>query len=209
MRRLLLTLSLSLIVMTGCMRLSLQKPPVEKHYFAITAGKIERPDSSLGSTDAILSVRPLRMDEIFSDASLVYRIGEVKWDSDYYNQFFITPQPMLTGIVRETISDSGLFAEVMSKGSILTPTHFLEGAVTALYGDYRDKSNPAAVVQMEFLLLDDQRGTPSIILKKRYAANVKIKEAAPELLVEAFGEGITEILSQLQRDIDTAMKGDQ
>ncbi len=208
MRRLLFVLSLCMISMSGCMRLNLDKPPVEKNYYAIRAESVKPLEAAVAS-DAILSVRALRVDEVFNDVNLVYRLGDVKWDSDYYNQFFVTPQPMLTGIVRDALSDSGLFSEVMSEGSILTPTHFLEGAVTALYGDYRVKSDPAAVVEMDFLLLDDRGGTPSILLKKRYAANVKMKKTSPELLVEAFGAGVSEILLQLQRDIDSAMKGEQ
>jgi cholesterol transport system auxiliary component len=147
------------------------------------------------------------MTEAFADANLVYKTGKVEWQSDYYNLFFVSPQSMITDIVRDALAQSGIFSQVMTNRSLMAPTHFLESAVTDLYGDYSNKKAPAAVVKMEFLLLDDTGGTPSIVMKKNYKSRIALSEASPEELVAGFGKGMTEILTQLQRDIHDILKG--
>ncbi|MFW5870797.1 MAG: ABC-type transport auxiliary lipoprotein family protein [Candidatus Sumerlaeota bacterium] len=203
----LLALLLAAGALSACMELNLQKPPVEKRYYVIEPDNIPAPGEVSGAEERVLSVRNIRVSDTFDGANLVYRTGEFEWRSDYYNHFFIPPHSMLTGAVREALADSGLFSQVLSDGSILGPTHFLEGSVTSMYGDFSRKESPAAVLEMEFLLLDDRGGSPSVLLEKAYRSRLPLQETTPEALVDGLGRGFTQIMQELQQDIVNALKG--
>ena len=210
MKRTILFLSLlvPLLSLSACMELNLQKPPVEKHYYVIEPGEIQAVGQEKNTAnERVLSVRNMHVSDAFASTNLVYRTSQLEWQSDYYHLFFITPESMMTGAVRDVISESGLFSQVLTDASIMGPTHFLEGAVTAMYGDFSDPLAPTAVLEMEFLLIDDQESAPSVLLKKQYKARTTITHTAPQNLVAGLGRSFTKIMEQFQTDIKEALKG--
>ncbi len=79
-------------VMIGCVNLEKSYP--EKRYFIMDASRGE--DISSSDTDAALTVRRFRVSPKYEGKGLVYRLDDLSYESDFYNEFFIPPASMFT-----------------------------------------------------------------------------------------------------------------
>ena len=146
-----------------------------------------------------LTVRPFRVSTPYAGQEFVYRTGENRYESDFYNGFFIAPGEMLTEAARQALTRNGPFVLASAVGSERTAPYVLQGHVDTLYGDFRNAEHPIAIIEWRFTLLKVNPPTP--VLMKLYSAAIPIRERTPESLVEAWNEGLDDILSQLKRDI--------
>jgi ABC-type uncharacterized transport system auxiliary subunit len=151
------------------------------------------------SKDVILDVKNFSIDRTFSTKSLVYRKGQSEYETDFYNQFLIRPDDMITEKTRSWLSESGLFKWVLEPGSYADATHVLEGNITALYGDFRDDSSPKATAKIRFFLV--KLSDKSVVFTNTYEAASEFKDRTAESLIEAFDVCLTNILSDLEKDL--------
>jgi cholesterol transport system auxiliary component len=170
-----------------------------KRYFILDA---KRPGPGVEAKKQItLDVRRFTVDSAFESRALVYRKGEFEYETDFYNEFLISPADMVTEKTRMWLSQSGLFARVLDKGSRLEPTHTLEGNITAFYGDFREKSSPQAVMEIHVFLIASKASTDSVRFGNSYKASVGLKSGGTEGLVEALDDCLEQILKGLERDL--------
>jgi len=112
---------------------------------------------------------------------------------------------MITEKTRNWLSGSGLFERVLDIASQIDPTHTLEANITALYGDLRDKSSPQAKMEIRVFLLKVQAAEePVPVFGQTYKFSADIESEGPEGLVEALDRCLTNILSNLERDLTQA-----
>ena len=158
----------------------------------------DRPQQEI-SKDVILDVQSFNVDTAFSNRSLVYRKGQSEYETDFYNQFLIRPDDMITEKTRRWLSESGLFELVLEPGSYTDATHVLEGNIITLYGDFRDKSSPEATMKIRFFLI--KLSGKSVVFAKTYETTSESNKRTVESLVEAFDNCLTNILSDLEEDL--------
>jgi len=106
----------SAIILAGCGQKSYQK----QHYILDA-----RRASSVAASDSgnILEIRRFTSNAAFSGKNLIYRTGEFEYESDFYNEFLISPAAMITEKARNWLSASGLPRRVLDPGSHVDPTH--------------------------------------------------------------------------------------
>ena len=75
--------------------------------------------------------------------------------------------------------------------------YILEATVSELYGDFRPGYAPAAVVTVQFALIDLTGVRSKVVLERTIASRVNLPEASPDALVRGYGEALAEILLQL------------
>ena len=158
----------------------------------------DRPQQEI-SKDVILDVQSFNVDTAFSNRSLVYRKKQSEYETDFYNQFLIRPDDMITEKTRSWLSESGLFELVLEPGSYIDASHVLEGNIITLYGDFRDKSSPKATMKIRFFLI--KLSGKSVVFAKTYETTSESNERTAESLVEAFDNCLTNILSDLEEDL--------
>lgn len=189
---------LGLLTLVGCK----SNPAVRSHYALNTT----RPDRPAGApSPAILDVRRLTIDSAFESKGLVYRRGEALYETDYYNEFLVAPARLITDRIRNWITDAGLCARVLDSGSLVEPTHSLEGHITRLYGDYRDQSARRALVEMRLHLISHQDLGQAILLGKTYKQSEPIPSPDAESLVQAIDTCLVRILTKLEADLEVTM----
>jgi cholesterol transport system auxiliary component len=181
----------------GC--INLERSYIEKRYFVLEASRDENISSP--DTDAILTVRRFRVSAKYEDKGLVYRLKELSYESDFYNEFFISPASMFTEEIRKRLAVSGLFKHVVDPSSLLDSTYVLEGAVTALYGDYRVSTAPKAVMEIQFLLLQETATNPEIIFQRQYHKEEPLKGDTPDDLVKGWNNALNQILTEFETDL--------
>ena len=160
-------------------------------------------ESSTAKTNCVLEVRNFTIDSTFSSKGLVYRIGELEYESDFYNEFLVSPSAMVTEKTRTWLSNAGFCIRVLDPGSQVDPTHLIEGNITELYGDFRDKSSPIAVMEIRLFMLEAKKTgiEPVNIFGKTYTSSVALESKSAHGLVEAFERCLTEILTKVERDL--------
>ena len=157
--------------------LTLERPYPEKRYYRLG---VERTGEKREATPgAILRVSTFDISPAFQGRELAYLYEENRGEADFYNQLYLSPASHLTMVARAWLSDSGIFEHVVPSSSLVEANLVLEGSVSALLGDYRDRSAPKAWLKLQFLLLRDDATGAKIVLQKDYEEIVPISESTP------------------------------
>lgn len=139
----------------------------------------------------------------FDTKSLVYRLGDQRYEKDFYNAFISTPSNMFSNATRQWLDQSGIFRITVAQGTSFFPYYTLQATVDELYGDYRGK--PEAVVSVQFFLTvtNPNISTP-LIMAKRYTQRVTLANNLPQTLVLGQQQALAAILQQLEADLFAA-----
>ena len=198
-----MSICLAVLAFGGCVSLSKSYP--ERHNYAL---EVVRQGPTFPSVPgAILQIRKFRASPAFEGKELVYRTSDARYEGDFYNEWFVPPNAMLTQQVMNWLTTAGLFQYVMDSLAPLPATYILEGTVTALYGDYR--ATPAkAVLGLQFFLVHEPSSLHAeIIWQQEYRKEVDVMEQTPEALVSGWNGALRLILSGLDEDLNRALHG--
>jgi uncharacterized lipoprotein YmbA len=182
---------------SGCV--GIEKSYPDKRYFVLEVR--QNVNSPTAPGNGILQVANIRVSPRYEDKGFVYRTSESGYESDFYNQFLVSPAALLGEELRKGLAQSQIFRHVINASSQLEPTLVLEGVVDALYGDFRDPGAPKAVLEMEFFLRKESASKAEIVTAKRYAKSVPVNGRSPEALVKGWNEALEAILSALIADL--------
>jgi ABC-type uncharacterized transport system auxiliary subunit len=170
--------------------------PYNKKYYVLNVNRT--PETSKPDNNFILDVRTFTIDSAFDSKGLVYRKAEFEYETDFYNEFLISPAIMITEKTRTWLSNSGIFHLVLDKGAYIEPTHTLQANITALYADRREQK---AVVEIRTFLVSNDAPDDSVIMTATYRASSALELQLPEALLEAFDACLTQILTDLENDL--------
>ncbi|MCF7958466.1 MAG: hypothetical protein K9M57_08475 [Phycisphaerae bacterium] len=171
-------------------------PADKRRYFLLD---VQRDGQTLKPQgDVVLMVRPFSLAPGYHKNELTYRTGVFQYESDYYNLFITDIGQQVAGQTRGWLSHSGYFTHVVHPGSTMNATHILEGNITRLYGDFRDKKNPEAFMEITFYLVDITKRKPSINFSVSFEVKAPITELSGESLVEAYQNCLQQILGKLE-----------
>jgi ABC-type uncharacterized transport system auxiliary subunit len=144
-----------------------------------------------------LRMANVRVAAAFAGDALVYRMDEVQYTADPYNAFIAEPARMLGSRMAEWLDRAGPFQSVAQPDSVRAASYILEATVSDLYGDFRPGHAPAAVVTVQFALIDLTGARSKVVLERTIGRRVAIQQATPDALVRGYGEALAEILLQL------------
>ena len=188
-----------MVFLIGCV--SLEKSYPDRRYFALELAQGKSPNST---SDRILSVASPRISPRYADRSFIYRTSTAAYEADFYNQFLTAPDSMIAEELRKGLAASELFKYVVGPSNPLQPNYVLEGSINALYGDFRDPSRPAAVLEIEFFLYNQDPAASGVSLQKRYEKSVPLSERSPEALVKGWDQALADIVAALLADLKAA-----
>jgi cholesterol transport system auxiliary component len=169
----------------------LQTPP------AVTAtGVTARPST--------LKVGSIAVAAPFRGKSLVYRESELKYESDFYNEFFVTPAAMFTESASAWLATSGIFKDVLPASANADGDFVLEGFVSELYGDYRVAGKPVAVLTARFFVLDNSVFTGVPVWQTELKQRVPLANTNSETLAAGLNAAWGAMLTDLSRELAAA-----
>lgn len=194
-------LLLMLGLLTGC----LSRPPVVPQSFNFAIPSLRSSPTEAGRH--VLEIRQLRVAAPFDSQSFVYRTGPSAYERDPYAQFLVRPEESFVAPLRGYFLNSGLFQDVSNRGSALQPDTMVEIYVSELYGDFRNKAAPAAVLSMRFVFFEVKQGAPgAVILQKEYAERVGFKTRTAAALMAGWNEAFQRITEAVITDLKAGTK---
>ena len=193
------------ILLSGCVH----REAIVKNYYLIQAPRPEKasPETSF---EAVVSVEPFAIGPGYQSKGLVYQLGSNQFDTDYYNEYFISPSQMITDQTETWIRDSALFTRVVPPTSIVESTLLLEGDIRRLCYDIQDDEKMQASLAITFYLISKEGRRPSAIeFARTYQVSHAIARKDQQMAVDAMAVCLTEILEQLEQDLAAHLKNMQ
>jgi ABC-type uncharacterized transport system auxiliary subunit len=136
--------------------------------------------------------------------AFVYRQDELKFEADFYNEFFVAPAAMLSETTARALAAANVFRRTIPPGAADAGDYVLDGFAAELYGDVRDPARPAAVVAITFYLTPANALTPNVIWSREYRQRAPFTDATPEALARAWNAALATVLADLARDLAAA-----
>lgn len=194
-----LILILGIALLGGC----LSKPSLVRETFAI----VTPPRSaSIPANGPVLAVDRIQVKPPFDSASLTYRTGEFSYERDPYAVFLDSPAASFSEPIHAWLQNSGLFSVVSGPESPLQANLRMEVSIEQLYGDFRDRAHPQAVLQMRFLVFKKEgRGHDEVVLQKTYWGRVPLKARTAAAVVAGWNEALEHIMKELTADLKTSV----
>lgn len=149
----------------------------------------------------------VRVAASFAREALVYRVDEVRYTADPYNAFITEPARMLGNRMAEWLDRAGPFQSVAQPDSVRGAPYVLEATVSELYGDFRPSNTPAAVVTVQFALLDLTGAKSKVMLERTIGRRVDLQQSSPDALVRGYGTALAQILAELKNEIERNTAG--
>jgi cholesterol transport system auxiliary component len=190
----LVCLATLLLAVAACLNKSYQ----EKRSFVLDVSSESREPAS--ESPIVLKIRKFRVSPLFGGRAMVYRIGELQYENDFYDEWFVSPSLLLTRQFHDWLSKTGRFRFVLVGTDHVEPTHLLEGSVAEFYGDYRLAQSPKAIFGIELLLLD-RLNEPQVIFRRTYHKEVPLADRSPDALAGGLSQAVRLVLVDLEREI--------
>ena len=169
-----------------------------RRHFVLEASRSDSAGSA--RNESVLYVRDIIVSPRYEGAGFVYKRGEAEYTTDFYNRFLIPPDLLFTQEVRDWVLAAGLFGQVIHRGSMVAPTHALEGRVNALYGDYSVQPS-IAVLEIELFLVDDPLNRSAVLFHERYREAIPLDDWKPESLIRGWNTALERALASLEQDL--------
>jgi uncharacterized lipoprotein YmbA len=144
-----------------------------------------------------LRIGKVRVAAAYGGEALVYRLDDVRYQADPYHAFIADSGSMFASRIAEWLGHAGLFTSVTQPETVRPARYLLEATVVELYGDFRPGRSAAAVMAVQFALLDQSTPRLSVVRECTLASRIDLARASPDELVRGYGSALADILSQL------------
>jgi ABC-type uncharacterized transport system auxiliary subunit len=136
--------------------------------------------------------------------AFVYRQSELKYDADFYSEFFVSPAAMLSESTARALSAANVFRRTVPPGASDPADYTLDGFASELYGDMRDPAKPFAALAITYYLTPSNALSPNVIWTREYRQRAPATEATPDAFAKAWNVALSAILADLARDLAAA-----
>lgn len=186
-------------VLGGCAALTRTSPLRETFLLEPTAPAVvahTKPDT--------LVVDRIRVAAPFRGKAFVYRMSDLRFQTDYYVEFLVSPEAMLTDDTARSLEHARVFARVTSSGPGADADWRLEGFASALYADARDPAKAWAELTITYYLAPAGAGVRTPVWSHEYRQRVAMRDATAAAYADALNVAFGEIVTGLARDLERA-----
>jgi uncharacterized lipoprotein YmbA len=187
-----------LLLLAGCLRLERDYP--ERNLFALEVARPSAPAPLAGPLFGPLRLEPIRVSARFQGKPFIYRIDDLQFQEDTYNRFFADPGDLIMEETARWLRTSGLFSAVHTRAAPVIPDLFLEGHVSALYGDFR-RGQGMAVLEMSFTLIEEEGAALRLRFRREYLRQIPLEGRTPAALAAGWSQALAQILAELEKEL--------
>ena len=136
--------------------------------------------------------------------AFVYRQGELKFEADFYSEFFVSPAAMLSEATARALSAANVFRRTVPPSASDPADYVLDGFASELYGDMRDPAKPFAALAITYYLSPSNALSPNVVWTREYRQRAPAAQATPDAFANAWNVALSAILADLARDLAAA-----
>lgn len=184
------------LVLGGCSALT-RPAPVRQTFLLEPAP----PTPSAQARPGALRMGSVRVAAPYRGKAFVYRMGDLRFQTDYYVEFLVSPEAMLTDQTARALDHARVFERVARPGSGADADWRLDGFAPALYADVRDPAKAYAEIAVTYYLSRGGGVAQTPVWTREYHRRVAMRDASPGAYAEALNVGFGEIVAQLARDL--------
>lgn len=149
----------------------------------------------------VLRMGSVNVGAAFRGRQFVFREAELKYETDYYNEFLVAPAANIGEATARALSGAKVFANVVPLGTPVEPDWVLDVFVGSLYGDGRNMQQPAAVLSITFFLRKGAGDGGVPVWTRTYDKRVPFTTGSASSYMTAQNAALGEILAELSRDL--------
>ena len=136
----------------------------------------------------------------FQDRALVFRLDEQRYESDFYNEFFVAPRAMVTARLAEWLGARGLFGAVAAAIEHAGAPYALEGWSTNVR-----RFASRAQRRIHHAGVRDRKPTPDAPYRAR--AQLQPPFWLPDRSAESVAKGLSQAFQQCLMDLERDLRG--
>ena len=180
---------------------SLSRPQVARRTFLL-----EPTPPPMASVQKLTSLRVglVNVATPYRGKAFVYRQSELKFEADFYSEFFVSPAAMLSEATARALAAANVFRRTVPPGAADPADYVLDGFASELYGDLRDPAKPMAAVAITYYLSPSNALAPTVIWTREYRQRAPVAEATPDAFARAWNVALSAIVADLARDLAAA-----
>lgn len=159
------------------------------------------PPAATQSQTAALRVGVVNVAAPFRGKAFVYRLGELRFETDFYVEFLVPPAAMLTEQTARALVSAKPFARIAGAGAAADADWVLDGFASALYADTRDAGKPVATLTITYYLTSATGGEQTPVWTHEYTRRAAMRDGSEAAYAEALNAAFGEIVAELAQDL--------
>lgn len=162
------------------------------------------PQVAANSRPGALRVGAISVAAPFRGKAFVYRMSDLRFETDFYVEFLVPPAAMLTEQTARALGVAKPFARIAGPGASTEADWVLTGFVSALYADLRAAGKPVAEIDITYYLTASGGFEQTPIWTHEYRQRAPMRDASEDAYAEALNKAFAEIVAELARDLASA-----
>ncbi|MFO8004015.1 membrane integrity-associated transporter subunit PqiC [Thioalkalivibrio sp.] len=182
-------LALLVALGSGC-TLVPERPALDRAWFLLEVPEAARAEQP----GAFIELSSVRIAPAFAAKGLVYRLGPYRYESDFYNEWFLSPREHVEQLLRERWTRAGGPVTLIPDASTHPQARQLDILITALHGDLHTEGRGVARVGLRAFV--QGREDPQFWELEQ---QVELGARTPQALVAALSSGMAALLEDLEQ----------
>ena len=162
------------------------------------------PPASTQPQPGALRVGVVNVAAPYRGKAFVYRLGELRFETDFYVEFLVPPASMLTEQTARALAAARPFARIAGPGSGTDAEWVLDGFADALYADTRNTGKPVAEMSITYYLTPAGGTEQTPVWTHEYRRQAPMRDGSPVAYADALNVAFGEIVAELAQDLSRA-----
>lgn len=159
------------------------------------------PPAAAQSQPAALRVGVVNVAAPYRGKAFVYRLGDLRFETDFYVEFLVPPAAMLTEQTARALTSARPFARIAGPGAAADAEWVLDGFADALYADTRDAGKPVAELSITYYLTAAGGSEQTPVWTHEYRRHAPMRDGSPVAYADALNTAFGEIVAELAHDL--------
>jgi|KBSMisStandDraft_5_1062788.scaffolds.fasta_scaffold1059028_2 cholesterol transport system auxiliary component len=186
----------AIALLTACSGIS--RPQPVRQTFLLEP---KQPPAVAQSQTGALRVGVVNVAAPFRGKAFVYRLGELRFETDFYVEFLVPPAAMLTEQTARALVSAKPFTRIAGAGAAADADWVLDGFASALYADTRDAGKPIAALTITYYLTSATGGEQTPVWTHEYTRRAPMRDGSEVAYADALNTAFGEIVAELAQDL--------